>query len=83
MGRAKPARSSLSWVLNLCFFLLVSTRRQLVDAWTYLMLAINVLFFAGISLFIENPFARVWQLADGSLAEGLLHRRQALLFITA
>lgn len=60
-----------SWVLNLCFFLLVSTRRQLVDAWTYLMLAINVLFFAGISLFIENPFARVWQLADGSLAEGL------------
>ncbi len=60
-----------SWIIALCFFLAVSGRRGLMDAWAYVVAAVNLLFFIGLPLFLENPFARVWELVDGTLAEGV------------
>lgn len=60
-----------SWIINLCLLLALNRRHILRDNWGYLFALINLMFFSAISLFAENPFTRVWQLADGNLAESL------------
>ncbi|MFA5611937.1 MAG: cytochrome c-type biogenesis CcmF C-terminal domain-containing protein [Anaerolineaceae bacterium] len=60
-----------SWIINLCLVLALNRRHILRDNWGYLFALINLMFFSAISIFAENPFTRVWQLADGNLAESL------------
>ena len=60
-----------SWVINLCMVVALNRRHILQDNWSYLFTLLNLIFFSGISLFVENPFRQVWQLADASLTESL------------
>jgi len=60
-----------SWIINLCLVIALNRRHILRDNWGYLFALVNLIFFSGISMFLENPFSRVWQLTDQSLAEGL------------
>ena len=60
-----------SWIVNLVLFIALMRKKQALDAWAYLVLAINTVFFAGLSFFVENPFKRVWLLPSDELAEAL------------
>ena len=60
-----------SWIINLCLVIALNRRHILRDNWGYLFALINLIFFSGISLFLENPFSRVWQLTNGNLIESL------------
>jgi len=60
-----------SWIINLCMVVALNRRHILQDNWSYLFALLNLIFFSGISLFVENPFRQVWQLADASLSESL------------
>ncbi|HBO34756.1 MAG TPA: hypothetical protein DD636_08520 [Anaerolineaceae bacterium] len=60
-----------SWIINLCLVIALNRRHILRDNWGYLFALVNLIFFSGISMFLENPFSRVWQLTDRSLAESL------------
>ncbi len=58
-----------SWVLAL-IAMLASGRERNADnelqPWVLAVFALNLAFFISLSLFFENPFSRMWQLADGS-----------------
>ena len=60
-----------SWLVSLIVFIALSGKRKLIDAWSFLVLAANVSFFLGLSLFGDNPFVRIWALSDGSLVSAL------------
>ena len=60
-----------SWLVSLVVFIALSGKRSLVDAWSFIILAVNAAFFLGLSLFGDNPFVRIWALADGSLVSSL------------
>jgi len=60
-----------SWIINFCLVIALNRRHILQDNWGYLFTLINLIFFSGISMFLENPFKRVWELTDGNLAESL------------
>ena len=60
-----------SWIINLCLVLALNRRHILRDNWGYLFALVNLIFFSGISMFLENPFSRVWQLSDASLTDSL------------
>ncbi|HBG59467.1 MAG TPA: cytochrome c-type biogenesis CcmF C-terminal domain-containing protein [Anaerolineaceae bacterium] len=60
-----------SWLVSLIVFIALSSKRKLIDAWSFLVLAANVSFFLGLSLFGDNPFMRIWALSDGSLVSSL------------
>ena len=60
-----------SWLVSLIVFIALSSKRKLIDAWSFLVLAANVSFFLGLSLFGDNPFVRIWALSDGSLVSSL------------
>lgn len=60
-----------SWIINLCLVIALNRRHILQDNWGYLFTLLNLIFFSGISMFLENPFNRVWRLADGSLTDSL------------
>ena len=60
-----------SWIINLCLVIALNRRHILQDNWGYLFALINLIFFSAISLFLENPFERVWKLADESLVPAL------------
>ncbi len=60
-----------SWIINLCLVIALNRRHILQDNWGYLFALVNLIFFSGISMFLENPFNRVWQLSDSNLIEGL------------
>ena len=60
-----------SWLVSLIVFIALSSKRKLIDAWSFLVLAANVIFFLGLSLFGDNPFVRIWALSDGSLVSAL------------
>ena len=60
-----------SWLVSLIVFIALSSKRKLIDAWSFLVLAANVGFFLGLSLFGDNPFVRIWALSDGSLVSSL------------
>jgi len=60
-----------SWIINLCLVIALNRRHILQDNWGFLFALINLIFFSAISLFLENPFERVWKLADESLAPAL------------
>lgn len=60
-----------SWIINLCLVIALNRRHILRDNWGYLFALVNLIFFSGISMFLENPFSRVWQLSDASLTDSL------------
>ena len=60
-----------SWIINLCLVIALNRRHILRDNWGYLFALVNLIFFSGISMFLENPFSRVWQLSDSTLKESL------------
>ena len=60
-----------SWIINLCLVIALNRRHILRDNWGYLFALVNLIFFSGISMFLENPFSRVWQLSDNSLTDSL------------
>ncbi len=60
-----------SWIINLCLVIALNRRHILQVNWGYLFALINLIFFSAISLFLENPFERVWKLADESLVPAL------------
>jgi cytochrome c-type biogenesis protein CcmF len=60
-----------SWIINLCLVIALNRRHILRDNWGYLFALVNLIFFSGISMFLENPFSRVWQLTDSSLTDSL------------
>ncbi len=60
-----------SWIINLCLVIALNRRHILRDNWGYLFALVNLIFFSGISMFLENPFSRVWQLSDESLIDSL------------
>ena len=60
-----------TWIVNLCLFIALISRRRLLDSWAFLIAALNVLFFGATTLFLSNPFNRIWELADGSFTEAL------------
>ena len=59
------------WTLNLVLFISLHVRRQIQDGWSFLLTALNLLFFGALSLFAENPFSRVWLLESGDILEGV------------
>lgn len=60
-----------SWIINFCLILGLNRRHILQNNWALLFAQINLIFFSAISLFVENPFRRVWELAEGNLTESL------------
>lgn len=60
-----------TWIVNLCLFIALVSRRKLLDAWSFLIAALNVLFFGTTTFLLSNPFNRIWELADGSFTEAL------------
>ncbi len=59
------------WVLHLCLILSLRKSEEEGQAWVFPLVASNVIFFMVLSLFAENPFNRIWLLADGKLTEAL------------
>ncbi len=59
------------WTLNLVLFISLHVRRQIQDGWSFLFTALNLLFFGALSLFIENPFSRLWLTEAGNILEGV------------
>jgi cytochrome c-type biogenesis protein CcmF len=60
-----------TWIVNLCLFIALVSRRHLLDAWSFLIAALNVLFFGATTFLLSNPFNRIWELADASFTEAL------------
>ncbi len=60
-----------TWILNLCLFIALLLHRRKLDAWSFLVIAANVLLFASINLFSDNPFNRIWLLTDNTLTSSL------------
>jgi cytochrome c-type biogenesis protein CcmF len=60
-----------TWIVNLCLFIALVSRRHLLDAWSFLIAALNVLLFGTATFFLSNPFNRIWELADASFTESL------------
>ncbi len=60
-----------TWILNLCLFIALVSRRRLLDSWAFLIAALNVFFFGATTFFLSNPFNRIWELSDGSFTEAL------------
>lgn len=60
-----------SWMVNLCLLLALGSKRKMMDGWSFLVVLVNLLFFASLSLFVENPFSRVWMTPDGNLLDGV------------
>ncbi|MEA4813137.1 MAG: cytochrome c-type biogenesis CcmF C-terminal domain-containing protein [Anaerolineaceae bacterium] len=60
-----------TWIVNLCLFIALVSRRHLLDGWSFLLAGLNVLFFGVSTFFMSNPFNRVWELADGRFTESL------------
>ena len=60
-----------TWIVNFCLFIALVSRRRLLDSWSFLIAALNVLFFGATTLFLSNPFNRIWELADGTFTESL------------
>lgn len=60
-----------SWIINFCLVLGLNRRHILQNNWALLLAQLNLIFFSAISLLIENPFKRVWELGDGGLTESL------------
>ncbi|MGB4594662.1 MAG: cytochrome c-type biogenesis CcmF C-terminal domain-containing protein [Anaerolineaceae bacterium] len=61
-----------SWVLHLVMLTALVNKKKLIDNWSFLVISVTNLFFAAITLFIENPFAQIWELADGNIVAHLL-----------
>jgi len=59
------------WTLNLVLFISLHVRRQIQDSWSFLFTSLNLLFFGALSLFVENPFSRVWLTDAGNILEGV------------
>jgi cytochrome c-type biogenesis protein CcmF len=59
------------WTLNLVLFISLHVRRQIQDGWSFLFTSLNLLFFGALSLFVENPFSRVWLTDAGNILEGV------------
>ncbi len=60
-----------TWIVNFCLFIALVSRHRLLDAWSFLIAALNVLFFGVTAFWLSNPFNRIWELADGSFTEAL------------
>lgn len=60
-----------SWIVSLCAFLALSGKKPLLDNWSFLIVNLNQILFLGLSLVADNPFTRIWTLADGSLTTSL------------
>ena len=60
-----------SWTVHLVLFIALLRKKHALDAWGFIILALNTLMFSGLSFFAENPFRRVWLLQDGGFAEAL------------
>ena len=60
-----------TWIVNLCLFIALVSRRRLLDSWAFLIAASNVLFFGATTFFLSNPFNRIWELADASFTESI------------
>ena len=60
-----------SWIVSLCAFLALSGKKPLLDNWSFLVVNLNQILFLGLSLVADNPFTRIWTLADGSLTTSL------------
>jgi len=61
-----------SWILHFIMLTALVNKQKLLDNWSFLVISITNLFFAAITLFVENPFARIWKLADGNVVAHLL-----------
>ena len=61
-----------SWILHLVMLTALVNRKKLLDNWSFLLIALTNLFFAAITLFVENPFAQIWELTNGNLVASLL-----------
>ncbi|RME07601.1 MAG: heme lyase CcmF/NrfE family subunit [Anaerolineae bacterium] len=48
--------------------------------WVIVVALVTLAFFVGLSLFVENPFNRLWQLAGGQVVEKMFPPRGARLF---
>jgi len=59
------------WVLNACLFITIVRPAREDSILPALVSSLVVLFFSAISLLIENPFARIWQLPDGNLSAAI------------
>jgi len=55
------------WVLHACTFIAQLRPKEETPLWAVLVENLVILFFVALSLLVENPFARIWQLSDGSL----------------
>lgn len=60
-----------SWIINFCLIIGLNRRHIIQNNWALLFTQVNLIFFSAISLFIENPFRRIWELSDGNLTESL------------
>ncbi|MDD3948019.1 MAG: hypothetical protein PHT43_00980, partial [Anaerolineaceae bacterium] len=60
-----------SWVVNLCLLIALTGRRKVLDGWSFLIVLVNLLFFASLSMFVENPFNRVWATAEDKIISAL------------
>lgn len=61
-----------SWILHLVMLTALVNKKKLLDNWSFLVIGVTNLFFAAITLFIENPFAQIWELVDGNIVAYLL-----------
>ena len=61
-----------SWILHFVMLTALVNKKKLLDNWSFLVIGVTNLFFAAITLFVENPFARIWQLVDGNIVAHLL-----------
>lgn len=59
------------WTLNLVLFISLHVRRQIQDNWSFTFTALNLLFFGAYTLFVDNPFSRVWLTESGNILEGV------------
>lgn len=60
-----------SWVVNLCLLIALTGRRKVLDGWSFLIVLVNLLFFASLSMFVENPFNRVWATVEDKIVSAL------------
>lgn len=60
-----------TWIVNFCLFIALVSRYRLLDGWSFLVAALNVLFFGTTTFILSNPFNRIWELADASFTEAL------------
>jgi len=74
-----------SWLMSAFAALLMLQKWEQQDRellpWVIIVISVTLLFFLGMSVFIENPFIRFWQMSNGEIVRSMFPPNRSLPLI--